>query len=504
MDANGGDHMKALEDLRKIATKFPRVVRTPVREISPVRTLRGGRIADAGRLPRYAGLFAMALFLIWSPILSYLKTATPQFRSSMSLILPGSGASASVNLERIGQASSFANSAFSSNSISPTETYKRLLVAERILNAAAYSEGVSLKDFGKPRVQLVDQTSLIHVSLEASTPEAAKARLNALLMAFQREIEALRSDEIAVREDGAASAIEEYHASVVRTRMEITMLQQKTGLLSVDQYDALIAETDALAAMERDLAVQLEEAAGRVRAMEASLGLDHARAAATLRLHADSAFAALSDEMSTRATELSEARGQYGAQHPNMRVAQAAFDSARAAARDRARRLTGLTHSDLDTMEMSLTGNRADLLGQLVSEAALRDGLAAEHAALRAQLTAAQTHRSDLLRPAARLEDLQRDFSVAEAVFASAMARVQSSKADLFASYPLIQVLEDPSLPFDPVSPRAKLALAAGGAATVFCMIGLFLGWMRRPLIDRILNKDQSEDASDARTVAAQ
>ncbi|WP_420002508.1 hypothetical protein [Arenibacterium sp. LLYu02] len=496
--------MKALEDLRKIASTFPRVVRTPVREISPARTLRGGRLRDAGRLPRYASLFAIALFLIWSPIISYLKTATPQFRSTMSLILPGSGASASVNLERIGQASSFANSAFSSNTISPTETYKRLLSAERILKAAAFAEDVSLKDFGKPRIELVDQTSLIHISLDASTPEAAQARLSALLTAFQHEIEALRSDEIAVREEGASSAIEEYHAAVMRTRMEITLLQQKTGLLSVEQYDALIAETDALALTERDLAAELEQASGRVRAMEASLGLDAARASATLRLHADSAFVALSDEMSARAAELAEAQGHYGDQHPNLRVAQAAYDSARAAARQRARVLTGLAHSVLDTMDLSLTGNRADLLGQLVSEAALRDGLAAQHTALAAQLTTAQAHRVDLLRPAARLEDLQRDFSVAEAVFASAMARVQSSKADLYASYPLIQVLEDPSLPFDAVSPRPKLALAGGVAATIFCLIGLFLGWVRRPLIDRLLTTERGERAPDSRTVAAE
>ena len=104
-----------------------------------------------------------------------------------------------------------------------------------------------------------------------------------------------------------------------------------------------------------------------------------------------------------------------------------------------------------------------------------------------ARLATAEKRRLDLIEPAARLEDLQRDFSVAEAVFASAMARTQTNKADLFASYPLVQVLADPSLPDAPSSPKRKLALAAGIAANFFLFIGLLMGWMRRPLIDKLL-----------------
>ena len=88
---------------------------------------------------------------------------------------------------------------------------------------------------------------------------------------------------------------------------------------------------------------------------------------------------------------------------------------------------------------------------------------------------------------AARLEDLQRDFSVAEAVFASAIARSQSTKSDVYASYPLVQVLENPSLPDRPSSPNRKLALAAGGAATLMLIIGLALGWGRSALIDKLI-----------------
>ena len=85
------------------------------------------------------------------------------------------------------------------------------------------------------------------------------------------------------------------------------------------------------------------------------------------------------------------------------------------------------------------------------------------------------------------MQDLQRDFSVAEAVFATAIARTQSTKSDVYASYPLVQVLENPSLPDRPSSPNRKLAIAAGGAATLMMLMGLLMGWMRSAVIGRLI-----------------
>ena len=87
------------------------------------------------------------------------------------------------------------------------------------------------------------------------------------------------------------------------------------------------------------------------------------------------------------------------------------------------------------------------------------------------------------------MQDLERDFSVAEALFASAIARAQSSKSDVYASYPLVQVLENPSLPAKPSSPNRKLAIMAGIAATLMLLTSLAMGWIRIALISRLMNK---------------
>ncbi|WP_095588185.1 GumC family protein [Actibacterium ureilyticum] len=461
--------------------------RSPARRIGLRRIVMGSRLNDFGRLPRYFASLILGSVLIWAPISGYLKTAPLSFKSHTSLILPGSGASASVNLNGIGQASSYANSAFASNAVSPTETYKRLLGADRILEAAARSLNLDRHRFGKPRVSLVDQTGLIHVEVTGGSPDEARQRGEALMTAFFTELDALRSDEQTTREGSGLAAIAEYRRSVAATRTEIEALQRESGLWSATDYDAMTDATRDLVSRVQDLAAQLSETTEEVAALEITLGIPAAAAAATLKLYADAEFISLTQELGIQAAALAEARSSFGEAHPKVRQARHAHQAAIASARMRAASVTGLRPDALSTLDLAPDGARAELLAQLVRQDAARAGVQRQYETMQARADAETSKLRRLAPQAARLEDLQRDFSVAEAVFASAIARSQSTKSDVYASYPLVQVLENPSLPEKPSSPNRKLAIAAGGAATFMLIVSLLLGWVRSALIGRII-----------------
>lgn len=463
------------------------------RRISLRRILVGGSIGDLGRFPRYVAFALLGGTLIWAPITGYLRTAPLSFKSQTSLILPGSGASASMNLNGIGQASSYANSAFSSNSVSPTETYKRLIGADRILAAAAKTMSLSRSDFGQPRINLVDQTSFINLEITGSSPQDAQARGDALLAAFFAELSALREDEQTTREDSGLAAIAEYRNSVAATRADIARLQQETGLISAGQYDAMVEATRVLESRVQDLGATLGEKTQSMASLEDTLGIPAQTAAATLKLFADAEFNALTKEVGTHAAALAEARSRFGEGHPKVQDARAAHRAATDAALQQAAQVTGMDIVQLKSLDLAPAGARADLLAQLVRMDAERSGIAREFADLSSRLRQDLAKQQNLTAAAARLQDLQRDFSVAEAVFATAIARSQSTKSDVYASYPLVQVLENPSLPDRPSSPNRKLALAAGAAATLMLLIGLVLGWLRSALIGRLLNRSDSK-----------
>ncbi|KZY36120.1 hypothetical protein A3731_16210 [Roseovarius sp. HI0049] len=471
------------------------ICRSPLRSLSWRRILTGGRLSDAGRLPRYLAIFLLGASALWAPIMGYLATAPLKFSSHASLILPGSGASASVNLNNIGQASSYANSAFSNGSVSPTETYKRLIGADRILDTAAESLGLARSALGQPRVTLVDQTSLIHIEVKGASAEEAQHYGEALLAAFFDEIDKLRSDELATREVSGAGAIEDYTQSVRDTRAAITELQQRSGLTTAAQYHEQVAAHDRLKQQHQEMEAEFGNQSEKVAALEAALNLPPESAAATLKLYADAPYLALLEDVSAHSATLAQAAASYGPRHPARVKAEEAFVAARESALARASKVTGLSADALKGLDRAPEGQRAALLSELVRENALRAGLEKQLATLDARIKAEESRLEGLAALASELEDRQRDFAVAEAVFASAIARTQSTKSDVYASYPLVQVLENPSLPEHPSSPRRKLAIGAGVAATFMLLMGLVLAWVRKPLISRLLEKPADQDA---------
>lgn len=456
------------------------------------RIIMGGRLGDLKRMPRYAASAILGASLIWAPLLGYLNTAPLAYRSTTSLILPGSGASASMNLNGIGQASSFANSAFASNTVSPTETYKRLLGADRILDAAAQSLGIARKEFGVPRIHLVDQTSLIHFEMTGGSPEDSQMRGDALLRAFFLELDALRDDEANTREDGGLQAIDEFRMSVARTRSQITQLQDQSGLASVDQYDRLVDRHLELEAAILDRSAGLSERNASVVALEAQLGLNAKAAAATLKLFADGGYLALLEEAARHEVALADANARFGPRHPRVEDARNARDEAASIALELAMAVTGMGIETLSALDLAPQGARAELLSDLVRQQVDLSAAEQELATLQLQFAQGQAEIARLSRAASDLQDLERDFSVAEAVFASAIARAETGKSDVYASYPLVQVLENPSLPDRPSSPNRKLAFLAGVAATMMLLFGLSLGWIRLAIISRLMNRSET------------
>lgn len=435
----------------------------------------------------YGRVFLVGCLGIWLSIGLYLALSPPHYVSEASLILPGSGVSNSVNLSDIGQASSSSASAFASSDVSPTETYKRLLGAGRIRRRAAQALGMPPGDFAVPQIELVDRTGLIRLRVGGQTAETARAQAQALIAAFLTELRSLRKDELQSRTDGGQGAMHDYRNSVRQTRTAMTALQKETGLYSADQYHNRMNAADDLETRIRTVSAELRQMEEQVRRLQAQLGLAPDQAAAILRLHTDSEVQSLIGGMSAAAAGLAAVRAQYGPAHPEVIAAQAAYDEARQTAQARAAAVTGLAPGLLSGGDMTPDGVRADLLAELVRQETARAGLAAQRAQMAAMLDRTRAELGDMAPAAARLEDMQRDFDVAKAVFASAIARSEASKTDIYASYPLVQVIEDPGLPTEPESPMVGLALAAGVMATLALAISLVLSWFRYRLLARAM-----------------
>lgn len=453
------------------------------------RLVRDG-LPSPGRYQRYIVSIAPFLIGIWALTTFYIVAAPVSYKSAMTLILPGSGAGGSINLASIGQAMSQTSSAFSSPTLSPTENYKRLLGADLTLQRGAEQLADGSDALPKPTIKLVDQTNLIMVSITGSTPAQARDRLEALRHAFLHLLDSLREDEAVKREAADLLRLDELEQKLQQAQLRVLQFQGETGLATLDQFHLRLGRVDALQISEEQLLRDVGRESARLERLKSLLGLSEAEARHAQLLKADPLFQSLLDEYADVSTQWTQARATLGDRHLRMTELSAERDKLRSAMIERGKALTGLSSKALnDFMDLAVSGGRERLMDEWMSASGGSAGSGAALEAVREQIQRSSRETERLVREAARLSDLMREQQVAEAVFSSALARLDTNKSDPFASYPLVQTFEPPSLPDRPASPSVKLAIAGAIVASMMVITGFLLLWLRQPIIQLLLPK---------------
>jgi uncharacterized protein involved in exopolysaccharide biosynthesis len=437
-----------------------------------------------GRYRRYLVSLLPVLIAIWVLTGAYLAVAPTRYTSNFTLILPGTGVGSSMNVESIGQAQSSSASAFSSTTLSPTENYKRLLMADVTLRQAARIAGEDEFSFPDPVVRLTDQTNLIEVQITASSAKQANARAVALRTAFLQQLDRLRSDEASVREVSDTRHLTELETKVREAQQKLIRFQAANGLVSLDQFNTRIANIDALREREREARTALRQHSAETRRYSGTLRTSSGGANNTLRLRSDPVFQKLVERYATLDADAEQKSATLGEAHADRAQADGERDALRKALAERGRELTGLSEARLlKTVDLSVSDGRSSLMEGMITSDVKSAGTGAALSEIRGDLARQQSRAGNLVNKASVLADLMRDHRVAEAVFSSALARLDTNKQDPFASYPLVQTLEEPSLPRGPSSPSALVAIIGAVAASFLLFIGFGLIWLRQPII---------------------
>lgn len=445
-------------------------------------------LPSVGRYRRYIVALALPLALVWGLAIAYIALAPDRFDSRMTLVLPGTGVGASMNLESIGQASTNSASAFASPSLSPTESYKRLLMSDLVLGNAAQLAGEDPSGFPTPSIKLIDQTNLIEVTISGSDPQQARARMRALKKAFDAALETLRKDEASTREDADASRIGDLQSKVDEAQQALLDFQAETGLISLEQFAGRITELDRLKASERDRRVKVAESGASTGRLTSTLATSLPQARNAMRLKADPEFSNLLDLYAKTNATLTEKSGTLGSAHETIEELTAEKQLLEKEMAKRGRELTGMSEDRvLQFADLAVSDTRENLFASLSERDSNHAGNGAALAELQRQIASQSEVTGEQVEQASKLADLTRDLRVAEAVFSSALAQLDTNKADPFASYPLVQTLEVPSLPRAKSSPQPLIAIAGAMGATLFILIGFLLLWLRQPIIRKLL-----------------
>ncbi len=424
---------------------------------------------------------------IWAGALLYLKIAKPKYVSKMAIILPGGNVGANVNLPTIGQASSSSTANSGGSSLDPRANYQYILNDEPVLEETAKFLNIKTSELGKPKSKLIDNTSILQVEIEAPTAEAAQERGFALHKKLMEKVNKLRQDEISKRDDGTQVTLDSAKIKLAETQQKLAAYKSRSGLSTTEQVKEVAVSLEQLRKQRAEMLAQDILLSDRLQQLSDSLGLNVNEASDAFTLQSDPIYQQSLRDYSDSTATLTVLNSKWGENHPNVVKELARQRNASAAITNRAsfllKRRSNL--QELARLNLNVVGSagKESLYRDLVAVQAEQRGVTGQADEISRQIENFDNRLRDLTQKQLELDRLQRDAQVAEAVFASSLAKIDLSKSDIFTAYPLAQLLSPPSLADEPASPQPKLILAGAFVGSLFVSIGIFLLWKRKSMI---------------------
>lgn len=445
------------------------------------------RFDPGGPYFRYA---LISLIIVWVIAFLAVRVLPNEYISRATLVVPGGSQNVNVSLDSIGQTSTSPASAYNTGSLSPKVIYKEMATSESVRADAAKSLGMSLDEYGYPRIRLIDETALILIEFRSNTPDGAQKRATALIEALQRQLDSLRNDEVERRADSIKQNLKVYEETVTAARQRIAALQGETGLVSLAQFSEISSTLELKKRRIVDLRSEVDKLESEQKILKERVGVSIEQAAVALQLTADPALGRLVNEYAETTALYNVEKLRFGPAHPTLMLLKNKWSGLVAQINDALRRAKVKNPGDLNSIVLLANNtHQAELYKALINNDSSLAGKKQELVTAQGDVTRLDAELKTLSVAASKFEDLKKEHLVAEAVFTSAMARLNTSKSDIYGSYPLVQTIAAPTLPTRLGTNGPVLAFTGGITGTILISIAWFLTWLRAEFVRNRLRR---------------
>ena len=420
---------------------------------------------------------------IWGLAILYLLLKSPTYTSKWSVSLPSTQNSSSVSIPDIGSVSSNTESAYHNSLFDPRESYKFLLGKKEILGEAAQKVGMKRSEFGEPDVKIVDNTTMMELSMEGETPQEARAKAIAIQTVLEQKLQELRQGQIGQTDSSLQASLQRSQQALNDARQKLAQFKTDTAIGSSNKEGNLSSNLEDLRRQQAEVRAQLQQARAQAQRLANSLGLSPQIAKDAFALHSDSLFQNYLAEYTRTSGELVSLESQFQSKNPIVVNKTEEVNAARNALLQRGEVLLGRRPSNELLQQLNLrTGDgndsyRGSLLKDIVSMQSEANGLAARAAELDKQIARLEDAENNLVGQRATLSKLEQEVKFAETVYSSNLAKSRLAESNLYDAYPQIQVAIEPSLPKDPSSPNPVLVSLGAFMGSVFLTTAIASMW---------------------------
>ncbi len=421
----------------------------------------------------------------------YLILESPSYKTSWVMLLPGTERASTINLDNIGEARSSGGNAYGSVSISPKNTYKEIALSDAVISSAASEYGVEANAFSKPRIQLIDQTPAMKFTLVGASKDDLILRAKLYNDTFHKVLDELRRNEIERNFDGIELNLEQAKVRLQQARQDIVDYQIKTSFFSDNQFTRWTDDTEQLRVDQTGVEIEIKSLGAKLSAALTQLDISGEQANALLTLQANPLLPATLDALSKKHAELAAAKSIYGSENPNRKVLEKERKNLVSETRLLLQGVPSLERLSDSKLYGLISVSNSELIKTVNSLLVDQQALIAKRDAMKISreqyLERVKNHAQD----SATLSDLQRVHQIAEAIFSSALAKLDTSRLDIYATYPLTQLLTLPGATVKRDRLKSKLMILAGIVIYGLLCLAMTLATIRKLILSSSSDAEQ-------------
>lgn len=420
------------------------------------------------------------LTLIWCLVIVYFLVTDTVYKSSWTILLPGTERGSSVKLDQIGEMVTNSGSAYGNISVSPKTTYKEIALSHGVIKKAANHMELSSAEFGKPKIKLIDQTSAIMFTVKSNNADSALQKAKIFNLVFHETLEYLRQDEFERQQAGMNSQLGQAKQTLLEARNQILAYQTYSTVVSNEQFNQMALNTERLRMKFADIQSEYENSNGLSAALESHLSLTPDQAREVLLLQADQSISGMLKKQGELKSLIATNQTKLAPKHPRMlKLLTEANALDQKLYKLITERTINLKQKKIQNILPLLRQESRDSVVEFLSSIAKKQGLESQVLSIKEKLDEFDTRLSSHSKDAAQLADLERDHQIAEAIFSTALTKIDASKLDIYATYPLTQILTEPTLPEKSESLYKILVIVGGLLASILFITGVFLICLR-------------------------
>jgi polysaccharide biosynthesis transport protein len=432
----------------------------------------------------------------WKPLLAWnltlaicatgaLARSKPTWTANASFILSANTGKLSANLGELGQVSD--SNAFFSQQVNPLNVLSSIVMSDDTMDTLQKvdpqaREKLSLSQYkGLFKVKPEESSTIFSVAVTGKDIATAQKRADQLVKVFQQRLNDLRQDDATQRAMFIQVEMENARRNLAIAQDRVTQFKQSTGLVQSDEQTKQLVRTIAdLTLNQADTQARATASQTQLRALTERLGMTPDQALRSLKLNERADYVYARQKLTEVDIRLGQARVLYQEDTPDV---QSLLDE-RAQVADQIRGYIREAGADVPGVNPATGLNLGELMEQLVvteSEANARQLQAQQ---LQARINQVNQSLNVLPQQQAKLQELQRQYEIAEGVYQGLVAKVQETRVNTFSNYPSVQVLDRPKVnPAPTGSKKIPILMGASLAAVLGSVALTLLLESRNPLL---------------------